>query len=371
MITGVITGPEFKTPSARASVEARLMQASGLAMAATIPALINLATTGNMNGRAGTPVGAIDFGPSFDTEDGKRRTFDLFNILMIRRGLRALGINAAVEGIKEGKSLKMIQKDVLNDVITTTLHPFLGPGLGLAVETATGKRLDLRAGYAGSYTARNVGGAMQYVENFRTGLQQQNEFLYNAGGGFIYETLMDKLGGIPAPSEQKKPTVFPVAVEEALPSAVTGAANVVAGAAGFKVGVSPALKLSAQLGDRQQYTPEQDRRYAYRREIDLARRKGDFTKANELYVEGKVNNILTESDDRILKGKMNQPDLLIQRTKKLKTPQEAMEVFMVATRDEKNSIMPAVLDKINNSTTLTMPQKSNMLQEFYKVYNRD
>jgi hypothetical protein len=371
MITGVITGPEFKTPSARASVEARLMQASGLAMAATIPALINLATTGNMNGRAGTPVGAIDFGPSFDTEDGKRRTFDLFNILMIRRGLRALGINAAVEGIKEGKSLKMIQKDVLNDVITTTLHPFLGPGLGLAVETATGKRLDLRAGYAGSYTARNVGGAMQYVENFRTGLQQQNEFLYNAGGGFIYETLMDKLGGIPAPSEQKKPTVFPAAVEDALPRAVTGAANVVAGAAGFKVGVSPALKLSAQLGDRQQYTPEQDRRYAYRREIDLARRKGDFAKANEIYAEGIMNQVLTKSDERILKGKMNQPDLLIQRTKKLKTPQEAMEVFRVATRDEKNSIMPSVLDKINNSTTLTIPQKNQMLQEFYNVYNRD
>jgi hypothetical protein len=371
MITGVVTGPEFKTPSARASIEARLMQASGLAMAATIPALINLATTGNMNGRAGTPVGAIDFGPSFDTEDGKRRTFDLFNILMIRRGLRALGINAAVEGIKEGKSLKMIQKDVLNDVITTTLHPFLGPGLGLAVETATGKRLDLRAGYAGSYTARNVGGAMQYVENFRTGLQQQNEFLYNAGGGFIYETLMDKLGGIPAPSEQKKPTVFPAAIEDALPRAVTGAANVVAGAAGFKVGVSPALKLSAQLGDRQQYTPEQDRRYAYRREIDLARRRGDFAKANEVYAEGIVNQVLTKSDERILKGKMNQPDLLIQRTKKLKTPQEAMEVFRVATRDEKNSIMPSVLDKINNSTTLTMPQKSQMLQEFYKVYNRD
>jgi hypothetical protein len=48
-----------------------------------------------------------------------------------------------------------------------------------------------------------------------------------------------------------------------------------------------------------------------------------------------------------------------------------MEVFRVATRDEKNSIMPSVLDKINNSTTLTMPQKSQMLQEFYKVYNRD
>ena len=371
MIAGIVTGPEFKTPSARASVEARLMQASGLAMAATIPALINLATTGNMNGRAGTPVGAIDFGPNFDTEDGKRRTFDLFNLLMIRRGLRAFGINAAIEGIKEGKSFKMTSKDVLNDIITTTMHPFLGPGLGLAVETLTGKRLDLRAGYAGSYTARNVGGIAQYVENFRTGLQQQNEFLYNAGGGFIYETLMDKLGGIPAPSEQKKPTIFPSAVEDVLPSAVTGAANVVAGAAGFKVGVSPALKLSAQLGDRQQYTPEQDMRYSYRREIDLARRRGDYTKAAEVYAEGMANQILTTSDERILKGKMNQPDLLIQRVKKLKTPQDAMEVFMVATPEEKNNIMPSVLEKINGSSSLTVPQRSAMLQEFYRVYNRD
>jgi hypothetical protein len=371
MIAGIVTGPEFKTPSARASVEARLMQASGLAMAATIPALINLATTGNMNGRAGTPVGAIDFGPNFDTEDGKRRTFDLFNLLMIRRGLRAFGINAAIEGIKEGKSFKMTSKDVLNDIITTTMHPFLGPGLGLAVETLTGKRLDLRAGYAGSYTARNVGGIAQYVENFRTGLQQQNEFLYNAGGGFIYETLMDKLGGIPAPSEQKKPTIFPSAVEDVLPSAVTGAANVVAGAAGFKVGVSPALKLSAQLGDRQQYTPEQDMRYSYRREIDLARRRGDYTKAAEVYAEGMANQILTTSDEGILRGKMNQPDLLIQRVKKLKTPQDAMEVFMVATPEEKNNIMPSVLEKINGSSSLTAPQRNAMLQEFYRVYNRD
>ena len=371
MVTSIFSGPTFKTPSARASIEARLMQASGLAMAATIPALINLATTGNMNGRAGTPVGAIDFGPNFDTEDGKRRTFDLFNLLMIRRGLRAFGINAAIEGIKEGKSFKMTSKDVLNDIITTTMHPFLGPGLGLAVETLTGKRLDLRAGYAGSYTARNVGGIAQYVENFRTGLQQQNEFLYNAGGGFIYETLMDKLGGIPAPSEQKKPTIFPSAVEDVLPSAVTGAANVVAGAAGFKVGVSPALKLSAQLGDRQQYTPEQDMRYSYRREIDLARRRGDYTKAAEVYAEGMANQILTTSDERILKGKMNQPDLLIQRVKKLKTPQDAMEVFMVATPEEKNNIMPSVLEKINGSSSLTVPQRNAMLQEFYRVYNRD
>ena len=372
----LVTGQAgFEAASAKANIEARAMQVSALAMAAMVPAMINLFTTGSMFGRAGTPVGAIDFGPNFDTSDGKKRTFDFFQMVGIRRGLRQLGVNAAIEGLKNGDSLKNIQQNALNDMFTTSMHPFIGPGASLLIEVATGKRLDLRAGFSDVFTSRKVGGAAQYVENFRTGLKQQNELLYQTGVGYIIEKGMEA-GGIPRPVEQNEMETIrdsgipyiPVASE--LGKIVYKAISNTVGAFGGKLNSSPALKLSAQLGSKQQYDPQQDLRYKARKDILEAVQSGEGDKALQIYKKGISDGILTKADLKTLKGKIKQPDLLLQRTARLKTADEALSVFRVATAEEQDAIAMTVLKKIKGSTALTPEARKSLFDELKKSIKR-
>ena len=369
----ITMSPGFKTTEGKAHLEAMAIQASGLVMATLLPALINLTTTGNMFGRAGTPIGAIDFGPNFDTSDGKKRTFDLFQLVGIRRGLRQLGLNAAFEGIKNGSSLEEIQKNAFNDMFTTSMHPFIGPGVGLGYETLTGKRLDMRAGFSDIFTSRKVGGWMQYVENLRTGIKQQNELLYGLGVGQGIEKGME-LAGVPRPVEQNTsetlrdlglnkdiPLVSPIA------RAGYTALSTMVSAAGGKLNVSPALKLSAQLGSKQQYDPQQDIRYKYRQEILNAVKAGKQDEAAEIYKKGISEGILTKADNKTLKGQIKQPDLLIQRVSRLKTPEDALSVFRVATEEEQDRIVNTVFKKIKGATAISAEAKQKMFQEFGKV----
>jgi hypothetical protein len=358
----------FKARDAKAQLQARAIQASGLVMATVLPAMINLMTTGSMFGRNGTPIGAIDFGPNFDTSDGKRRIFDLFQMVGIRRGLRQLGINALVEGWRSGLSYKEIQKNVGNDMWATSLHPIIGPGLGLAYSTLTGKRLDMRVGFSDIYTSRKVGGLAQYVENFRTGLKQQNELLYSTPLGYAIEKGME-MGGIPRPMEQNESETMrdlgipnvPV-VKQLFTAGVTAA-----GAFGAKLSVSPALKLSAQLGSKQQYTPQQDIRYNYRKEILKAVADKDIVKAKQIYQKGLEENVLTKADDKTLKGKITQPDLLIQRTSRLKTAEDALSVFRVADAEEQDKIALIVYKKIAGSSAMNKQEAKDLFEEFKKV----
>jgi hypothetical protein len=369
----VTASPGFKTMEAKAHLEARAIQATGLVMATVVPAMVNLMTTGSMFGRAGTPIGAIDFGPNFDTSDGKKRIFDLFQLVGIRRGLRSLGLNAAFEGLKNGSSVKEIQKNAFNDIFTTAAHPFIGPGVGLGYETLTGKRLDMRAGFSDIYTSRKVGGWMQYVENLRTGLKQQNELLYGTGMGYAIEKGME-LGGIPRPVEQNtSETLRDLGLDKDIPvvsqlgKAAYTAVSTAVSAAGGKLNVSPALKLSAQLGTKQQYDPQQDIRYSYRQQILRAVKEGKQEEAMRIYEQGFKNGILTKADNKTIKGQIKQPDLLFQRVSRLKTPEDALSVFRVATAEEQDQIMKTVLKKIKGASAITPEAKQKMIDEFRSV----
>jgi hypothetical protein len=199
----LVTGnPGFEATNTRAAVAARAAQVSGLVFAVTLPAIINSFTTGSMGGRPGTPVGAIDFGPNFDTKDGKRRMLDILHLTGMRRGLRLLGIDAAVEGFRQGQTRNEILGKMGQDIITTSLHPYIGPGLGAAFQTLTGKRIDLRAGHVTVAESRNVGGGKQYAENFRVALKQANPFIYGVLQRGI-EAGMQKLGVPPEPNSPR------------------------------------------------------------------------------------------------------------------------------------------------------------------------
>jgi hypothetical protein len=194
--------PGFESPSGKAVLAARTAQISGLLFAATLPALVNIFTTGSMGGRQGTPIGAIDFGEENDTEDGKRRVLDVFQLVGIRRGLRGTGLDALIEGAREGKTTNQILGDALEGIKSTALHPYVGPGLGGAYQVITGKRIDLRARSLTFSEARKFDGAKQFLENARVALKTQNPFL---AGVFQHpvNALMERVFGIPLPTDDK------------------------------------------------------------------------------------------------------------------------------------------------------------------------
>jgi hypothetical protein len=369
----ILADPGFKTQQgagAKAAFAVRAAQASGLVftgvMAMTLNAIFN---KGNMFGRTGTPIGAVDFGPQFDTDDGKRRTFDLMQLVNLRRGLRQLGINAAIEGFRQGKSASDIQRDFGSDVLTSSVHPYIGPGFGLLYELATGKRIDLRQGYATTFDARKIDGFGGLVENLRVGLRQQNEFLYNLGLGYGIERAM-QAAGIPRPSEEMGRNKlygkeFPqnIPFVSSVGDVVFGTANNVLSTMGGKLQVSPALKLSAQYGTKQQYDPIQDLRYEARSKILDKLKKKDLAGAREVFENSYRDGILTKADLKTLKTKITQPDVLIQRVGMLKEAKDAVRVFRVATPEEQDKIFETVFKKVNNSTTLTNPMKKALFEE--------
>jgi len=358
----IFADPGFRTDNMKGAIAARAANISGLAFATMVPALTNMFTTGSMWGREGTPIGAIDFGSNFDTDDGKRRTFDIFAITGIRRGLRQLGLNAAIEGVRNGKDIRDIGRDMGNDFVTTKMHPWIGPGVGLLQETTTGKRFDLRTGYAQRYEARKVEGLGQYAENFRIALKQLNPLLYGVVGPSV-EGAMEKIGGIPRPAEEAAQSVkmAPVSKAFGLPK---GAQRVeqaivkpVAGAVGYSEMNTPAIQLANSFGEAVQFTPEQDIRFAYRKQIMDSMKKGDFNTAKELYSQGYKDGILTQADNASIARGEKYPERISQKVQMLKTADEAVRVFRSATAVEQNAILETVARKVMDSTTLRPEQK--------------
>jgi hypothetical protein len=233
----LVGSPGFKTQSVKADLSARAMQISGLAMATTFPALVNTFTTGSIWGRSGTPIGAIDLGPNLDTKDEKtgeikHRIVDIFQLFGIRRGLRNYGLNEVIKGLQSKTDANIVAGQAFHEAVQSRLHPFIGPALGLGYQTVTGSRLDLRANmyqiYKDEKTYREqliadgmdkkeaeteaksaFSGIRGKIQNFETGVQQQNPFLYgiltayrseNAAAGLknvaqgLYKTPIGALG---------------------------------------------------------------------------------------------------------------------------------------------------------------------------------
>jgi hypothetical protein len=286
-------------------VVARAAQVSGLVFATTLPAIINSFTTGSMGGRPGTPVGAIDFGPNFDTKDGKRRMLDILHLTGMRRGIRLLGIDAAVEGFREGQTHNEILGKMGQDIVTTSLHPYIGPGLGAAFQTLTGKRIDLRAGHVTVAESRNVGGGKQYVENLRVALKQANPFIY----GVLQRGIEAGMANLDIPPEPGS--------ARPLQQTLEGAFKAPLGAIGYKEPKNPTA-----MDDTFKYANDYREKLAQtdpkiRAEIDRAR--------NEVYVASDYKPLqeMLRADDK--KAAVEE----IQRVmrEKGKTPADMVKVF--------------------------------------------
>jgi len=365
----------FKTETTRGAITARAAQMSGLVFASIIPMMANMALNGNPMGRTGTPIGAIDFGPRFDTDDGKHRVFDLFQLIGLRRGMRQLGINAALEGIRNGKDWEGIAQDAQNDILTTSAHAFVGPAFGAVVEGLSGQRIDLRSGYGQSFSARKIEHGSQLVENFRTALKHLNAPMYGVGAGI--DKITGKVLGMkegPMQSMLTKVGVPKDVEQQSIPKEILDAGfSSPLSAIGLNLRgiVSPALKMASQLGQKQMYTPEQDIRYQARKNVLDAYQRKDKDGAKQIYLQYKKDGVLTAADDKALKSQIQQPNLLIKRVKMLKTPEEAVRVFRVGDGKEQDDILPSVLGKIARSSTLSTEEKINMAKSLKGYLKKD
>jgi hypothetical protein len=137
----VLGTPTFEPANGEVAVKTRINNVATLATGVASIALFNYLLTGQFGGRKGTPLGAIDTGE--DTKDGKRKVIDVFNLMGIRRGLRAIGANAIIEGSRTGESFDEMTGKSFDDITATQAHPFLGPAMSAVASTLSGKRLDL------------------------------------------------------------------------------------------------------------------------------------------------------------------------------------------------------------------------------------
>jgi hypothetical protein len=359
----LITGePGFRTETAKAAIEARATQMAGLVFASITPMLVNMMTTGTPYGRYGTPIGAIDLGEKMDTNDGKHRLVDVFQLVGLRRGLRAMGINAAVEGVRQGKTWSEISQDARNDAVTTALHPFVGPAAGFAVEAATGQRIDLRVGYGQTYEARKIDNAAgQYAENFRVALKHLNPVLYGLGQAPIQRGM--EAMGIPKAADEDTPLASVAAGVSTSPLAALGV--------NLRGVVSPASKLASQLGTKVQYDPQQDIRYQARKKVNDLFRRGNKEGAAQLYQQYMSDGILTKADAKVLRQEFAEKNPLVRKVKQLKTAQDGLSVFRVADGPDQDDIAESVLNKIVNSTSLNNEEKKKLVEGFQKAIKKN
>ena len=347
-----------RAASDKANLQIRAANMMGLVFATTLPMTINMFTTGSAFGRKGVPIGAIDFGPNADTEDGKHRILDIFQLVGLRRAMRALGINSAVEGLVNGLPMDQISLNMKNDIFTTIAHPFVGPAAGFLVEGTTGNRIDLRTGYGQSFSSRKIDNEWgQLAENFRVAVKHLNPLAYGLMQGPIQKGMESM--GIPKDADE---TTTAQATGEALlinPAAAAGL--------NLKGVVSPATKLANQLGQKVQYTPEQSIRYQARKNVNDLVKAGKTDEAKQIYNQYKHDGVLKASDDRILKMQFKERNPLVLKVRSLKTADDAIQVYRVSTPEEQDAIRDVIARKVQGSQVLNDSEKKRRY-EIIKQY---
>jgi hypothetical protein len=175
-VRGITMNPGVQATNKGAAVQMRLTNALGMALTASaIPMILNTLTTGRPGGRPGTPIGAWDLGMAED-EKGAHKVIDLLQWLGARRGMRAVGLDALVEGLRAGHTADQIAGEASGQAAQTWMHPWLGPAPAFVWRAVTGKSPDLR----GKMEAERYPGdnGKQALERLRAAIKSQNAPFY-------------------------------------------------------------------------------------------------------------------------------------------------------------------------------------------------
>ena len=128
-------GSGVRSTSAAASLRQRAQVYAKLAALFGIGAVINYLTWGRWDGSDDTPFGAIKLGV---TQKGGTVYVDTL-VSLLRRGLRATGLLALIEGARSGKHAGEVVDNMADQVWHTGLHTVAGPGVSTAKIALTGR----------------------------------------------------------------------------------------------------------------------------------------------------------------------------------------------------------------------------------------
>lgn len=339
----ILTGdPGFVAANNKAALKARLVNFTTLGSIFVLPMMINKVLTGDIFGRKGTPIGAVDLGQNED-EKGAHKVLDLASLYGVRRGMRASGVESIVEGIQNGRNPTEIVDNAISSVTETAAHPWLGPALGAAYQLKTGKRLDLRGG-VNPIEARKVNeGESQYVENARVTLKNQNPMLYSPLRSIFGDT-DEGVGKDIAKDWLKSPAT----------------------AIGLRDVKTPALMEAQKLaatGD--QTTKESASRSLVKRDLARKLRSSNFSnealgEETRLISEGKLDKASGSIAEK--KASMSPLQFIVHQ---YLSPQDAIKVYRLASKDEQEVLREEVYTKINRSRTLDTDEKDKLIEVLY------
>lgn len=185
-----------------ASESARLRMVStaiaGTALSVGLPAIINYVRTGNAAPK-GIPVGALYVQTK---QDGSVEYFDPQRFTGLRRGLRAFGIEGAVQAIRDGRDTMGAAKAAALQAAQTAAGPWTGPAVQVGVGAMTGKDTggfpisqDLHGkGGSGAQFAENVKGSLEHVNPILRYLTDTKQKTYQDAAGEYLRKIMGSVG---------------------------------------------------------------------------------------------------------------------------------------------------------------------------------
>lgn len=339
-----VTGDPGVTPSGEAAAwQMRVTNMLGLALLFTIPAMLNMLTTGKPGGRSGTPMGAWDLGMDEDNK-GKHKVVDLLQITGVRRGLRVTGMEAVIEGLRSGESVNEITGKAINGAVQSQLHPWMGPGPAWLFKAATGKQPDMR----GRMESQRIsgGGGMQFLENVRAATESQNPFLYAMISPVFQQIGLDQKPHDSALKEVGMTLLKSPASAFGVQDKTSAARQEMAQIWGERGGVAmtPHDALKGKLKGDLRGKESQEIREALQAEVE----NGSITKYEAL---------------KLRKG-LSKPQIAAISAF---TPEEMMRVITKATPEEMRVLKPIFNRKIGGSKVLTSEQKRQYREQLDDV----
>lgn len=251
MALKMMTGdPGFKVSSTGKAAQLRAVNLlSAPIMTAVVPAMLNLATTGSLGGRPGTPVGAWDYGSAED-EKGKHEFLDLAQMTGHRRAWRLTGLNSLMAGLKDGsRDPNEIIGNMIEESVSAWAHPWMGPAPGFYFRVATGRKFDLRGDEHDYMGPRDFEGGKQVLENLRVAVRDTNQLFYSIA------STIPGLNQYTSTPQEREPLNVPY-VPEPLAKIGKGLFKTPLQSAGWSAAKTPATKLMDQLA--QHYTLDPD-----------------------------------------------------------------------------------------------------------------
>jgi hypothetical protein len=293
-------------------------------------ALVNYMRTGKIQ-PAGTPWGSLY---TRTDDQGHPKYIDVAGLVGAKRGLRAIGADAAIEAYRDNAAPSQIIDKAYNQAKGAAASPFVGPALRTASIAATGREPFNDYDAAG----RAQGGESQAARNLTAAAKNLNPsvggyFQNQDRGGDSGNFLMGQLGKFGERTGRN-------------PDSIPG---------------SRAVSLARQFmsHSNEQLTPDQRAKYQLKDDIVSGyRNPATQQEAYDKFQQGMQDGTLSKRDASDLSQQVNLTEL--QYSVKRLDATSAVKVYEAASPAERAELKDLVTSKIQKSETLTEEKKAQL-----------